>query len=183
MHALIENGVVRDVIPPAETPLVERFHPDIVATCVEIPAGLGVAPRWTWSPAGGFAPPPGPDLPQLRAATKASAQHQLAARIAAGMPWSGRVLQIDEASQGRLSAAVLLSQYGLPSGFAWRMADNSALALDAAGLVAMAHAAGTYVAALRARYWAIADAVAAAPDAAALEAIDVTAAWPDPPTA
>jgi hypothetical protein len=122
-----------------------------------------------------------PPLERLREELTSAARAALATRISAGMPWSGRVLQIDEASQGRLSAAVLMAQYGLPEGFAWRMADNTAVPMQAAALVAMARAAGAYVAALRARYWALADAIAAAADAASLHALDLAAGWPAPP--
>jgi hypothetical protein len=121
-----------------------------------------------------------PPLDDLKVARKAAAQAALAARIALGMPWADQTLQIDEASQGRLSAAVLMAQYGLPQGFAWRMADNSWLPVDAASLVTMARAAGAHVTALRAHYWGLADAIAAAPDAAAVEAVDLDAGWPLP---
>lgn len=122
---------------------------------------------------------PAPSLETARALRKADAASQLAARLAAGMPWQGKVLQIDDASQSRILAGKALADAGtLPAGFAWRMADNSALLLDAAGMQAMAEAAGTYVYALRAHYWSLVDAIAAAPDLAAVEAIDVTAGWP-----
>lgn len=117
-------------------------------------------------------------LATLRAARKAAAQAAFAARIALGMPWGDATVQIDDASQGRISVAVMMAQYGLPDGFTWRMADNSAVPLDAAELVTMARAAGAYVTALRMRYWQIVDAIAAAADAGAVAAVDVDAGWP-----
>ncbi|MBX6386335.1 MAG: DUF4376 domain-containing protein [Microbispora sp.] len=119
-------------------------------------------------------------LEVARATAKAAAKAQFDARIAAGMPWQGKVLQIDDASQERILAGKAMADAGtLPAGFAWRMADNTPLPLDAAGMQAMAEAAGTYVYALRAHYWSLVDAIAAAPDLAAVQAIDVTAGWPE----
>ncbi len=129
-------------------------------------------------------PPIAPQtLATLQSARKSAAQEAFAARIALGMPWGDAAVQIDDASQGRISAAVLMAQYGLPDGFTWRMADNSAVAMDATSLLAMARAAGAYVTALRMRYWQIVDAIAAAADAEAIAAVDVDAGWPDPSSA
>ncbi|MBX9698602.1 MAG: DUF4376 domain-containing protein [Acetobacteraceae bacterium] len=85
--------------------------------------------------------------------------------IAAGMPWAGKVLQIDDASRANLTSAALGAQIGLwPPGGAWRMADNSFLALTAPELVAMAGAAMGHYLALRQRMWARRDAARAAKD-------------------
>ena len=65
-----------------------------------------------------------------------------------------------------------------PPGFAWRMADNSSLELDAAGLVAMARTAGGYVFGLRAVMWAKLGAIGAAATPEAVAAVDPTAGWP-----
>jgi Domain of unknown function (DUF4376) len=117
-----------------------------------------------------------------RRVKKAVAQAELIRRIDAGMPWGGRVLQIDEASQQRITSVALTAAMGpLPDPFAWRMADNSSLPMGGADVVAMARSAMSYVAALRSHYWVLVDAVEAAPDAGALAAIDVEADWPEPP--
>lgn len=92
--------------------------------------------------------------------------------LAAGMPWQGRVLQIDDESRANLSGAALRAQLGtLPTGFAWRMADNSFLPLDAAGVIAMAAATMDHYLALRRRMWAARDAARAAPSREAADAI------------
>lgn len=119
-----------------------------------------------------------------RVRLKRAAGATLLAKQAAGMPWTGgATLQIDDASLNRITAASTGAQAGaLPAGFAWRMADNSALPLDAAGMIALGTAALDYVYALRAQYWALVDAATNAADAAALAAIDPTAGWPVPPT-
>lgn len=117
-------------------------------------------------------------LPQAKAAKLRASAEALAAKLAAGMPWSGATLQIDERSQARLGNALQLGQAdGLPQGFAWRMEDNSALPLDLAGLLAMATAAWVYVHALRLHYWGLVDDINAAVDVAAVTAIDLEAGW------
>ncbi|MBW6402022.1 DUF4376 domain-containing protein [Roseomonas sp. HJA6] len=180
-YARISAGIVAELIRiPSDGPEVEKlFHPDLVATMQALPEGSDVAEGWSWDGMA-FAPPAPPALAVAQAARKAAARQGLDARIAAGMPYGGATLQIDETSQARISAAVLLAQYELPAGFAWRMADNSAVPIDAAGMIAMGRQAAEYVAALRAHYWGLADAIAAAPDAAALDAIDLAAGWPAP---
>lgn len=103
-----------------------------------------------------------------------------AARMAAGMAWQGKVLQIDAESLGLLTGAdAMAAAGGLPPGFAWRMADNSFLPLDAEGLRAMALAAGALVYAIRAVGWAKVDAIRAAADPAAVAAIDPATGWPE----
>jgi hypothetical protein len=76
--------------------------------------------------------------------------------LARGMPWGGKVLQVDEASIGRITAtaAAVANNVPLPAGFAWRMLDNSGLTMDRAGFLAMATAAFAHVNTLRARMWA-----------------------------
>jgi hypothetical protein len=85
--------------------------------------------------------------------------------LARGMPWAGKTLQIDDASINRLTAvaAAAANGVGLPPGFAWRMADNSALPLTQPAFVSMASAAFAHVNALRQRLWAAVDTARAAP--------------------
>ena len=81
----------------------------------------------------------------------------------AGMPWAGKVLQVDEASRQNLTSAALGAQLGfLPPGFAWRMADNTFLPLTAPERIAMAAAGMAHYLALSGRRWAMRDAARAA---------------------
>lgn len=181
LYARIDAGRVAEKpfeIPDGGPPLAERFHPDIVAACVAVPAGVPVAEGWSYTN-GAFSAPPGPTLAEMREARTTSAKAEFSARIAAGMPWGDTRLQIDTDSRTNLLGAKGLADAGaLPDPFAWRMQDNSMLPLDAAGVQAMATAAGLYYAGLFAVKSALVDAIAAAPDVAAVEAIDVTAGWP-----
>lgn len=91
--------------------------------------------------------------------------------VAAGMPWAGKVVQIDDEARANMTSMVLAVQLGLlPPDFAWRMADNSFLPLDGAGMQAMAGAAMGYYLGLRRRLWAARDAIRAT---TAREATDV----------
>lgn len=113
---------------------------------------------------------------------KRQAADILARKIVDGMPWLGKVISLDQASIVNINAVVSLAQAGgLAEGVTWRTADNTPLALDAAGMVEMGKAAGQYYVALRMAYWAHVDAAKAAPDAEALAAVDPTTGWPDPP--
>jgi len=176
MYARIQDGRVAELLaPPDGATLAESFHPSIVAACVLVPPGTTVAVGDSYTD-GTFAAPVIP-LATLKAEAKAAAAAGLATRVAAGMAWAGKTLQIDETSQARMTASVLLAQQGLPPA-AWRMADNSALPLDAPGLLAMATAAGAYVTALRAHYWQLVDLITAAANAASVASIDTTTGWP-----
>lgn len=167
------DAALLELASPAIPPGAARhcFAPSDLPAC---PPDL-----WAWD---GTASPPTIAAPAALAAAQAAriaaVKAAYAAQIAAGMAWEGHILQIDDASTARLTAAVGMAAFGLPPGFAWRMADNSPLALDTAGLGAMAQAAGARVYALRAVMWAKLDAIRAAADLAGVEAIDPAAGWP-----
>ena len=118
-------------------------------------------------------------LAGLKREAKGTVQRRLDEKLLAGMPWEGKVLQVDPQSQALISSSALMASLGvLPEGFSWRMADNSFLSLDAAGMTVMATAAGAYVNALKRAAWALIDAIEAAADKAALAAVDLDAGWP-----
>jgi len=121
-----------------------------------------------------------------RAAIEAAYQAKLGLglALAAGAPFNGKTLQVDEESQakiGQIFARALAVQQNVagltwPSGgFRWRMADNTYLALAVPDFIAMAQAAADYCAAKFYQRAALKDAVTAAADQAALDAIDITA--------
>jgi hypothetical protein len=118
------------------------------------------------------------NLAEARAEAIERIKFAYAAKIASGMPFMGSVLQIDSAAVQNMTAVRLQIALSvpLPSGFAWRMADNTMLSLDEDGVAAMTNAALAYVHGLRAGMWAAVDAAAAAEDIAAADA--AAAAWP-----
>lgn len=112
---------------------------------------------------------------------KMQARAELEKRIEAGLPWGGKVADIDDLSTSRMTSVTVAVQAGvLTDSIPWRMKDNTPLVLDAAGVVALSSASFRYIAAIRNHYWSIVDAALAATDAAALDAIDPSAGWPDP---
>lgn len=119
-------------------------------------------------------------LADARAEAVERAKRAYEAKIAEGMTWQGKSLQIDETAVARITAVMLqvVAQVPLPPGFAWRMGDNTFLPMDAAGVAAMASAAAAHVQALRVAMWAAVDAARAAET---IEAADAVAA-PPPPT-
>lgn len=125
-------------------------------------------------------------IADLRLVKKGAALAQLAARVVAGRAYNGQTYQIDEASQGRIAAVAASAVASLVQGgpaweaVAWRTAGNGFVTYSTAlDFLAFAAAMKTRVQALRARYWAIVDAVDAAQSVAAVNAIDPTADWPN----
>ncbi len=117
-------------------------------------------------------------LDEARAEAVERAKLGYAAQIAAGMTWQGKPLQIDPPATANMSAVMLqvVAQIPLHPGFAWRMADNTYLPMDAAGVAAMASAAAARVQALRVAMWTTVDAARLAKTHEAADAIH--AAWP-----
>ena len=59
MYARIAAGVVAELIAETDTPIADRFHPDLLAAMVPVPQGVAVQPGWTVA-GGVFAPPAAP---------------------------------------------------------------------------------------------------------------------------
>jgi hypothetical protein len=103
---------------------------------------------------------------------------EFSAKIAAGMDWQGKPLQIDDrATANMTSVAAFTSKANpLPAGFAWRMGDNTFLPMTATEQATMAATAASYVMALRRAMWAAKDAARAATTREEADAI--RPAWP-----
>jgi hypothetical protein len=152
------------------------FTPELMATIH--PCGSNVASGWTWD-GQTFSAPPGPTLAEVKAARRAEISALYAQKLAAGMAYQGKTLQVDEDSQLRIiGAAAAAGMVSTVPAVGWRMADNTFLPLpNAAAMIALGQAAAAYVEGLRARMWAHKDAIAALPDAAAVAAYDIAAGW------
>lgn len=127
----------------------------------------------------GWAWPPG----ALRAQKLLAVAARYAAALEIGMPYAGHVLQLRESDQQNIIAKGALAKFALagqgswPAGFAWIMADNTTLPLDAAAMSAMADAADLQVTAWRFNARAHKDALLALGDAAAIAAYDIESGW------
>jgi hypothetical protein len=108
------------------------------------------------------------------------------AKQEAGVSYNGAVIQIRDEDLPRIEGAALkalMAKLGAgafwPADSAWRMADNSSLAIPtAAQMIELAIIAAGAYAALRRRLWAIKDALAAAATVEAVAAIDLEKGWP-----
>ena len=63
MHARVVAGEVVEIIASSEIPIEDRFHPDFVATLVEVADPGEVAPGWGWDGMSFTPPPPPPPAP------------------------------------------------------------------------------------------------------------------------
>jgi hypothetical protein len=104
--------------------------------------------------------------------------------LSAGMAYAGKVLQIREVDQqnivtmGNEARWALATSTPWPAMFAWRMADDTFLALPTANsMIALAEAAKTEVLRLRQNKWRLADLIAAATTVEDLDAIDINTGW------
>lgn len=108
--------------------------------------------------------------------------------------FGGHTFDYDAESQKRITGAAALAGFALTLGgklpgdllwhggdtpFTWIAADNSLVQLDAPSTFALGQAAATWESAHVFAARALKDAIAAAPDDAALDAIDITAGWPE----
>lgn len=80
---------------------------------------------------------------------------------------------------GAALAALIAKNANAPFAITWTMADNSTVALDADGMIAMGVAVMAHVDACHAHARLLRGAIETAPDMATLLSIDVTAGWPE----
>ncbi|MBK8159434.1 MAG: DUF4376 domain-containing protein [Rhodospirillaceae bacterium] len=106
------------------------------------------------------------------------------AALAGGLAYAGKVLQIREADQANLTAMGNEARWAKAAGaawppdFAWRMADDSFLALPMAdAMIALGEAAKAEVYRLRQVKWSHVDAVRALSDAADVAAYNFQTGW------
>jgi hypothetical protein len=120
----------------------------------------------------------------LKATLRAKIAARYAAALEAGMPYGGKVLQIREADQLNITTMGNEARWakgvgaGWPPDFAWRMADNTFLALPTPNdCIAMALAAKAEVIRLRKNKWRLDDLVASAGSAETVAAINIETGW------
>jgi hypothetical protein len=103
-------------------------------------------------------------LAEAQAEAVARIDLEFAAKIAEGMAWHGKRLQIDDRATANMTAVAAFTTKAnpLPADFAWRMADNSFLPMNSTQQATMAATAAGYVMSLRRAMWAAKDAARAA---------------------
>lgn len=97
--------------------------------------------------------------------------------------YRGKLIDCDPRAVQRMTTAAMAAQAALATGqpfsLDWTCADNSVLTLDAAGVAGMPLALAAYADALHRHARGLKQAVLAAEDVAALDAVDVQAGWPE----
>ena len=167
---------IRDGIAVELFDALPVFTAELMATIQ--PCDETVAAGWTFD-GQNFDPPPGPDLATVKRTRRAEVSALYESKLAAGMAYGGKVLQIDEGSQLRIIGAAAKAGLigGAPSA-GWRMGDNSFLKLaDSTAMIQLAAAASAKVESLRVVMWQHKDAIEAMQDADAVKAYDITAGW------
>ena len=126
-------------------------------------------------------------LPALRLAKAEALAVQAGVQLAKGVLHQGHVYQVDEASTAKIAAMGALAIGSLnetpgagpwPEAFGWFDAANEIVPMDAAAMYAFSQAAALYVSGIVFNGRLLKDAIAAAPDAVTLAAIDLAAGWP-----
>lgn len=153
------------------------------ATIPADPDNRDYAHYLAWVAAGNTADPYAKPLAEAQSEKCAEIDAKVEALKAGGVPYEGKMLQIDPASRQNISDKAQRARASLdgkatwPAGFAWNMADNTALPLDAAGMWAMALAADDQVTAWVLNGIQHKAAVRALTDAAAVAAYDFSGGW------
>lgn len=79
---------------------------------------------------------------------------------------------------GAVTGALVAGQLGQPFEVSWKLADNSIETLDGPAMIAAGMAVMQHVAACHANSQVLGTAIMAAPDGAALDAINIGVGWP-----
>ena len=125
-------------------------------------------------------------LDEVRADAASAAAAEFGLRLAAGAPYGGQRVQIDDGSRANLTALAVQAQASLqgqpwPDGYArgWIAMGGTRIPLaEPADGFALAQATGSFYATLVQHEQDLIDAINAATDAVGVAAVDVTAGWP-----
>jgi uncharacterized protein DUF4376 len=125
-----------------------------------------------------------PDLNAAKDARKNEVDSLRDAKLAAGFPFMGKVIQFDPRSEAKITGGHALARDardGLipwPADFRWRTADNTFLPLTMEQMLQLGQTAAGIADAMLKRGWAHKDAIEAMTEPAAVQAYDITAGWP-----
>lgn len=126
-------------------------------------------------------PPPEPEPPTLEE-TRALALDALASRRylaeIGGVTFNGMTILTDRESRNNLTAAYVRALADSDFSARWKIAPGQHVELDATTIIAIGAAVADHVQACFDHEADLAALIVAAEDAAALEAIDITAGWP-----
>lgn len=181
-YARIENDIVVELVEIDGDP-AEVFHPSLRFVPASDECAVG------WRLVNDVLTPPPPDLDHLRAIKREAIDAAYRASVERGLPWGqGDAIQIDD--EYRQNIGALASQAGFVTarvdGFTWpeggmpyRTKGNVWLRWTTADYIAMSLKVGALFLAIRQRYAALKDALAAAASADAIGAVDPRTGWPN----
>lgn len=173
-HAIIENGVVTNIVLwDGESDWTPQ-EGAIAVSCANV-----VAPGWTYD-GQSFSLPAPTSLDEAKKArlAQAAGQRWQAAQTFTYGPYSG--VASDDLAQSRLTSTVVaLQATGSTVQVGWEMSPGVFSSMGLSDLVQFGGAMLMHVQACWAHYQALAAQIGAAADHAALDAIDVTAGWPN----
>ncbi|CAA0086845.1 Uncharacterised protein [Starkeya nomas] len=184
-YARLQDNAVAEIIDlPAGLAIADAFHPDVASTMIEAP-DPAVTVGWLWD--GEALSPPTTDHAEHQRAMIAAVDARRDGILAGGYPTAGLHISLSNASRADMTAmaATALAAIGgaipWPDSYAlgWIAMENERLALatPVEGLT-LAGLVGDYYARTVQHARTLKDAVLAAPDEAALDAIDISAGWP-----
>lgn len=124
-------------------------------------------------------PPPVPTLAERKATMRAAVKRERDRLETCGFRHGGVVFDSDQRSVQRINTAVQAASVAGPSfSLVWTAADNSDVTLDQAAMLTMPASLAQRAGALHAHAKTLKAAIGSAGNAAALDAIDITAGWP-----
>lgn len=167
--ARIENDLVVETLQAEELP---EFHKSLIW----IEVGADAQPGWVHT-AGTVSAPPPPSLESLKARKIEALALKRWMVEAGGITVNGAVIATDDRSQSKVTGALMKVTRNPATLIDWK-GENGWIKIAKAEVEAIADLVGDHVQACFSRECALAEAIAAAEDVAALEAIDINSGWP-----
>lgn len=113
------------------------------------------------------------------------AQQEQDRRLALGLPFRTKLLDLDDRSQVRITAAlaaIRLDEFKAGDTISWVTRDNSPLTVGPDDVKIIARMVWRYLRDMHEHFWSLYAQIGAAPDLATLNAINPLAGWPAPPS-
>lgn len=179
-YVIIRDGIVENVVQWDGD--VNKWQPPEGTQAIAYSGR--VSPGWAWVNGAPVEPPaPAVPLAEAKRAKLQSVAAELANRNATGFLYQGKVYQLDDASQARITGLAVKADRFVAgaAGSTWSgtfiAADNTATTFTAAAFGAFADAASNVVISRRLNARALKNQILAAADQASLDAIDITSGW------
>lgn len=171
--------------PHDDGALLQNHGDTTLAVDLNPPADVEADGRWRRAADGTYAQDalPAPTLDDLKATAQAALDTKYATASAVWYGHSAAGVQMDDGSRSVMTAAVTMVELAQAAGaftsFRWKMADNSVETFSTStAFLTFALTAGAWWQSVFWNYQTIKSAIATAPNAATLGAIDINGGWP-----